>query len=179
MTSVSVLLSMGSNLDPETNLVRAVELLSSRTDLVDVSSVFRTEPVGAPNSPDFLNAAVKIRFVGSPQALKFDVLRPIEDELGRLRSDDRNAPRTIDIDISLFGRLVMYDQDCDLVIPAPEVMTQAHVVLPLADLAPDMIHPVCDETLIEIASRFANVDGVEKLTRPDLSAKVRGGEDSP
>ena len=178
MTSVPVLLSMGSNLDPEDNLERAVELLARRTDLIAVSSVFRTEPVGAPNSPDFLNAAAKIRFVGSPQALKFDVLRPIEDELGRIRSDDRNAPRTIDLDISLFGRLVMYDQDCDLVIPAPEVMTQAHVALPLADLAPDMIHPVCDEPLAEIAARFGSVSGIEKLTRPILSAKDRAGVDS-
>ena len=161
--AVSVLLSMGSNLEPERNLVLATRMLAERLELEAVSSVFRTRPVGAPDSPVFLNAAAKIRFVGSPQALKFDLLRPIETDLGRVRGDDRNAPRPIDIDISVFGRLVMFDQGLDLVLPAPEILTQAHVAIPLADLAPNSIHPETGQTLAEVARRFENIGGIERL----------------
>lgn len=172
MDPVSVLISMGSNIDAERNLSRAVRLLAARTDLRAVSRIFKTKPVDAPDSPDFFNAAAKIGFEGSPQALKFDLLRPIEAELGRVRSEDRNAPRTIDLDISLFGRLVMFDQDCDLMIPAPEILTQAHVALPLADLAPATIHPQQDRTLAEIAARFEPHEGVEPLDSPSLDIET-------
>ncbi len=160
---------MGSNLDPEENLVRATKLLAQRTELIAVSRAFKSRAVGAPESPDFLNAAAKIRFVGSPQALKFDVLRPIESDLGRVRSSDRNAPRTIDIDISIFGRLVMFDQGYDLVLPAPEVLTQAHVILPLADLAPATIHPETGRTLADIAAQFQGTGGIERVAVPVLT----------
>ena len=148
--------------------MRAIKLLAERTDLVGVSHVFRTTPVGAPSSPMFLNAAAKIRFVGSPQTLKFDLLRPIENELGRVRTPDLNAPRTIDIDISIFGRLVVADQEGNIVLPAPEILTLAHVVLPLADLAPGSIHPETGETLEVLAARFRGVDGVERMETPVL-----------
>ncbi len=164
-----VLLSLGSNLDPEKNLVHATKLLAERTDLVAISRAFKSKAVGAPESPDFLNAAAKIRFGGTPQVLKFDVLRRIESDLGRVRSTDRNAPRTIDIDISIFGRLVMFDHDCDLVLPAPEILTQAHVILPLADLAPGTIHPETGETLAEIATRFSDTEGIEPVAAPPLT----------
>lgn len=176
MNPVPVLISMGSNIDPERNLIRAVRLLAARTELRAVSRFFRTKPVEAPDSPDFLNAAAKIGFEGSPQALKFDLLRPIEAELGRVRGTDRNAPRTIDLDISLFGRLVMFDQDCDLLIPAPEILTQAHVALPLADLAPGTIHPQQDRTLAEIAARFEPYEGIERLDSPTLEIGTKMGE---
>jgi 2-amino-4-hydroxy-6-hydroxymethyldihydropteridine diphosphokinase len=167
--AVPVLLSLGSNLDPAEHLMRAIKLLAERTDLVGVSHVFRTTPIGAPSSPRFLNAAAKIRFVGSPQALKFDLLRPIENELGRVRIPDLNAPRTIDIDISIFGCLVVNDQERDIVLPAPEILTLAHVALPLADLAPGSIHPETGETLEELAARFRGTDGIERVATPVLS----------
>jgi 2-amino-4-hydroxy-6-hydroxymethyldihydropteridine diphosphokinase len=160
---------MGSNLDPERNLVRAAKLLAERTELVAVSRAFKSRAVGAPQSPDFLNAAAKIHFVGSPQTLKFDVLRPIESDLGRVRTADRNAPRTIDIDIAIFGRLVIFDQGYGLELPAPEILTQAHVILPLADLAPGAIHPQTGDTLAEIAAQFQDIEDIEWVTDPVLT----------
>ena len=104
--------------------------------------------------PAFLNAALEIRYNREAAELKHGILRPLEERLGRLRTDDRNAPRTLDMDISLFGQQVVHDLDAGLEIPDPEILTRAHVAIPLADLAPATLHPVSGLTLAEIAARF-------------------------
>ncbi len=82
----------------------AVKWLARRLHVVGVSRVFETRPVGAPDAPMFLNAAVEVDCPLSPRELKFELLRPLERSLGRVRTADRNAPRTVDVDISIFGR---------------------------------------------------------------------------
>jgi len=153
----TVLLSLGSNIEPDHHLLQAVWNLSQRVEVVAVSQVFETAPVGGVG-PLFLNTALEIRCVLDPQQLKFEVLRPVEKELGRERSADRNAPRSIDVDISLFGQQVVEDQEVGLQIPDPEILTRAHVAVPLADLAPNWVHPVTGRRLVEIAARFAGED---------------------
>lgn len=125
-----------------------------------VSPVYVAEPVGSPEAPMFLNAAARIRTTLSPQDLKFGVLRPLEGELGRRRSDNRYAPRTIDLDIAFFGSLVIDDPALGLVIPDPEIGTCAHLALPLADLEPLFRHPVSGETLSQLAAGFADSDSI-------------------
>lgn len=168
--TIPVLLSLGSNIESSGNLVLATRLLAERLEFVGASQVYRTDPVGVHDVATFLNAAVGVRFSGSPRALKFEVIRPIEHQLGRVRTADRNAPRPIDIDISLFGQLVMVDKESELVLPASDILLQAHVALPLADLAPQTIHPETGETLQEIGRRFQNSAGIEPLSEPCLSA---------
>ena len=97
------------------------------------------------------------------------MIRPIEDRLGRIRTADRYAPRPIDIDISLFGELVLVDKECDLVLPAPDILVHAHVALPLAELSPQAIHPETGDTLQKIGERFLNSGGIEALDQPCLS----------
>lgn len=151
-----MLLSLGSNIEPEKHLLAAVSLLSQRLEIVAASRVFETEPAGSSSGPQFLNAAVEILCDLGPSVLKHEVLRPVEEELGRIRSADRNAPRTIDLDISLYSLTVIHDPSADLEIPDPEILTRAHVAIPLADVSPRALHPVEGLTLERIAQRFEN-----------------------
>ena len=125
-----------------------------------MSPVYAAEPVGRPAAPLFLNAAARIETILSPQDLKFGVLRPLEEKLGRRRSADRYAPRTIDLDIAFFGSLVIDDPDHGLVIPDPDIGTCAHLTLPLADLEPLFLHPLSGETLSQLAANLADSDSI-------------------
>lgn len=113
----------------------------------------------------FLNAAARIETSLSPRDLKFGVLRPLEEKLGRRRSADRYAPRPIDLDIAIFGSLVVDEPDRGLVIPDPEIATCAHLALPLADLEPLFRHPVSGETLAQLAAAFADSDSIRLFDR--------------
>jgi 2-amino-4-hydroxy-6-hydroxymethyldihydropteridine diphosphokinase len=155
-----VLIALGSNIEPVRNLPRAISLLNRDCPVEAVSPVYAAEPVGRPEAPMFLNAAARIETILSPQDLKFGVLRPLEEKLGRRRSADRYAPRTIDVDIAFFGSLVIDDPDRGLVIPDPDIGTCAHLALPLADLEPLFRHPLSGETLSQLAADFADSDSI-------------------
>ena len=161
-----VYLSLGSNIEPEKNLARAVSLLRLKCNVIAVSSVYRTAPQGFSEQPDFLNMAVQITTPLSPESLKTQVLDWIERELGRRRDPlNKNAPRTIDLDISLWGDEVFEYGSKPWRVPDPDIARFAHVAIPLAELAPDFVHPVEGATLAEIAERF-DQSGIERLERP-------------
>lgn len=146
-------LSLGSSLDKERNLPAGVRLLARYGRVLAVSAAYETEPVGNPGDPTFFNAALILETPLAPQALKETVLRAVEDELGRRRTADPNAPRTFDADISLFN-----DQVIEVGrrrIPDPEILLFAHIAVPLAEIAPGYRHPVTGETLAEIARRLS------------------------
>lgn len=146
-------LALGSNIEPEVNLPRAVSLLSERCRVLAVSQVYESAPIGYADQDNFLNAAVLVETPLSAADLKADVLRAIESQLGRVRTANKNAPRTIDLDIALFNRDVL--EVGGRHIPDPEILEFGHVALPLADLDPDYRHPETGQTLAEIAVRFA------------------------
>lgn len=167
MTSheTTVYVSLGSNIEPEKNLVQAVRLLRSKCKVIAVSSVYRTAPQGFSQQPDFLNMAVKITTSVSPDTFKTDVLDWIERELGRQRDPfNRNAPRTIDLDISLWDDGVIEYGAKPWRAPDPDIVRFAHLAIPLAELAPDFVHPTEGATLAEIAARFDAPD----IRRVDL-----------
>jgi 2-amino-4-hydroxy-6-hydroxymethyldihydropteridine diphosphokinase len=160
-------LSLGSNLDKEHNLPAAVRLLATHGRVLAVSAVYETAPVGNPDDPAFFNAAVALETGLPPAELKQQVLAGIEQQLGRQRSADPNAPRSIDVDISLYDDAIL-----DLGkrrIPDPEIVRYPHIVVPLADLAPDYRHPEMDETLAQIAARVTATAGQPLLRRDDIS----------
>ena len=159
-------LSLGSNLDRERNLPAAVGLLAAHGRLLAVSAVYETAPVGNPDDPAFFNAAVALETDLPPAELK-QALAAVEQQLGRQRSADPNAPRTIDVDISLYDDAVV-----DLGkrrIPDPEILLYPHIAVPLADVAPAYRHPETGETLAEIAARVAAAAGQPLLRRDDIS----------
>lgn len=147
-----VFLSLGSNIEAELNLPAAVREIARYGRIVGISSVWETTPVGPDGQPDFLNAILWLETRLSAKELKEDVIAVIETHLGRVRSSDRFAPRPMDIDIMLFN------SDCLQLghrrIPDPEILERPFVAIPLAELAPDYLHPETGETLATIAARF-------------------------
>lgn len=145
-------LSLGSNIAPADNLTAAMRLLADLTDLIAVSSVWETAPFGAIDQPTYLNAAAIVQTERTPIQLKTEVLEFIEQTLGRDRQVDKFASRTIDIDIMLFN-----DQIFEMGhrhIPDAELVERAFVALPMAEIAPDYIHPETGQTLMAIAQTF-------------------------
>ena len=133
-------LSLGSNIgNREDNLRRAIKLIAKdeSTRVSEVSSLYSTAPVGYEDQPDFLNAVAVVETVLSPRKL-LSLCAKIEDILGRKRTI-RWGPRVIDIDILLYDNINM--QDNDLIIPHPRMMERAFVLVPLADIAPDLVLP--------------------------------------
>lgn len=163
----TVLIAVGSNIEPELNLPRAVRRLAERFPGLAASRVYATAAVGAPGAPPFLNAAVAIATELPLAELKHRVLRPIEAELGRVRGRDRNAPRPIDLDVAFCPGLVLRDPAAGLDLPDPDLVTCAHLALPLADLAPDEVHPLDGRTLAQIAARFRGAPGVRVVDGPE------------
>ena len=149
-----VLVSIGSNIEPARNLPRALALLRDGTRVLEVSRVYATAAIGAAGAPGFLNAAVLLETDLAPEELRERVLRPIESRLGRVRTNDRNAPRPIDLDIALFADLAVSDAERGLEIPNLDILRHAHVACPIAELAPDWRHPLDGRSLAEIATEL-------------------------
>jgi 2-amino-4-hydroxy-6-hydroxymethyldihydropteridine diphosphokinase len=125
-----VCLLLGSNIEPERNLPRAIELLRLQVTMVRSSSVWQTPSIGSPG-PDYLNLAMLISTRMEADALKEMVLRPLEARLGRVRTADKYAPRPIDLDIIAFdGQLL----DADL-------FHYAHRAVPVSELLPKLRSP--------------------------------------
>ncbi|MCJ7715040.1 MAG: 2-amino-4-hydroxy-6-hydroxymethyldihydropteridine diphosphokinase [Anaerolineales bacterium] len=152
-----VLIGIGSNLNPEDNIQKALELLSSLVSIIQVASIWQTPAVGS-DGPDYLNSAVLIKSNLNRDQLKSRVLTKIERELGRIRSTNKNADRTIDLDI-----LMQNDSCLD-----EDLWSQAHVAVPAAEIYPDCINPQSGETLLQ-ASRRLNSDRLF-IKRIDLSS---------
>jgi len=146
------LLSLGSNVEAEKNLPAAVRELGGYGRVLRVSTVWESPAQGDPAQPDYLNAALWLETSLSARELKETAIAAIETGLGRVRGAGRNAPRTIDIDIMLFDREKMRIGRRN--IPDAEVLERPFVAIPLAEIAPDYIHPETGETLAEIAARF-------------------------
>lgn len=166
-------LTLGSNVEPGTYLPLAVRELDALLGVEAVSHAYEAVPVGAPGTPVFLNAAVRIRTALAPGRLKREVIRPLEARLGRVRTGDPNAPRTIDIDIALVEDLVIVDPEAGLTLPDPEIPSRAHLALPLAELAPDLRPPGFGGSLRELAEHHRGADGVRRLEEPDLRRAAR------
>lgn len=136
-------LSLGSNIQPEINLIKAVELLRKHGDVKEVSNVWESKSVGF-DGPNFLNACLLFLSGLQPVDLKERIIRPIEEKLGRVRFADKNAPRTIDIDIVLFDEKPLNTDFWDY----------AYVSVPLAELIPDFIHPNRHENLFRVSEKL-------------------------
>jgi 2-amino-4-hydroxy-6-hydroxymethyldihydropteridine diphosphokinase len=149
------ILLLGSNISPEKNIRAALALLQDCCGVQDVSTTWQTPAVGSPG-PDFLNVAVQVNVEQDADSYKWHVLRPIEENLGRMRSADKNAPRTIDIDIIVWDGTV---QDANL-------WSRAFVAIPVSELAPHLIEPVSGKSLRMIARDLR--DSSTARPRPDI-----------
>lgn len=154
-----VYLGLGSNMgDRQKNLDTTLELLAQRMKLGKISSIYDTEPVGVPPQPRFLNLVCQAFTRLEPKAL-LTLAKGIEVRLGR--SGNSSSPRPIDIDILLYGNTVI--NTSELVIPHPRMAERAFVLIPLAEIAPDLVHPVLKKTVKELLKNITEKQGVLKL----------------
>jgi len=151
---------MGNRQD---NLDKALGFLSQRLRVEKVSSVYDTEPVGNINQPRFLNLVCQVYTTLAPTEL-LTLAKGIESKLGRALSKS-NAPRPIDIDILFYGDQVI--ETSELVIPHPRLAERAFVLVPLAEIAPDLRHPVIGKTIKELLRGLTEAQGVLKFNCED------------
>jgi len=149
-----VCLLLGSNIQPEKNLALGVDLLRSQVKIVRASSVWETPAVGSAGL-DFLNLALLVTTSQDAGMFKEKVIHPLEAQLGRVRSADKNAPRTIDIDIILVDNQLL----------DPNLYRFAHRAVPVAEILPDL-RSEQGELLKDIASRLTKTTQIR--LRPDL-----------
>lgn len=155
---ITAYLGLGSNLgDRQANLDRALEVLSQRLRLGQVSSTYNSEPVGNVDQPRFLNLVCQINTLLTPTGL-LALAKGIEARLGR--TSPSGAPRPIDIDILFYGDQVV--KTPELVIPHPRLTERAFVLVPLVEIAPDLVHPVNGKTAKELLKAMKEVQGVFK-----------------
>ena len=136
-------LSLGSNIEAEKNLPQAVQLLREVGQVVSVSRVWESESIGF-DGPNFLNGCVLFLTPLQPIELKEKIIRPIEAKLGRIRGTEKNAPRTIDIDIEMYAEQPLNTEFWDY----------PFVAIPLAELIPDFQHPLRRENLSYVAAQL-------------------------
>ena len=150
-------LSLGSNIDPEVNIPAAVDCLKDNLEVIKISSCWESIAVGS-SGPRYLNAAIAVKTHLTQDGLKQELIAYIEDQMGRERTRDKYADRTIDIDV-----LVYDDQIID-----PDIWDYAHVALPLSELYPNLRSH--DGAVLKkiVQSCLANTD-IKK--RPDIVLK--------
>lgn len=159
MKLATAYLGLGSNLgDRKQNLAQAIELLSQKVTIDRISSTYETEPVGYEEQPLFLNAVCRVSTNLSPQQLLI-LAKEIESKLGRV-SSFRNASRPIDIDILLYDYEVI--KTPDLVVPHPRLTERAFVLIPLVEIAPDLVYPESGKSIGELVNSLKESAGVRK-----------------
>jgi 2-amino-4-hydroxy-6-hydroxymethyldihydropteridine diphosphokinase len=157
-------LCLGSNLgEREENLDQALTLLSLKVNLDKVSSIYETEPVPIQNrdkeQPLFLNLVCRITTNLPPEEL-LHFAKEIETRIGRVPSEQINSPRPIDIDILFYNNEITETQN--LTIPHPRLKDRAFVLIPLAEIAPALVHPKLDKNIAQLANDVKGQKGVRK-----------------
>ncbi len=145
----------GSNIDPAQNSHAVVRELSHLVKISKISSIWETEAIGSIGE-NFLNFALLVQTELDLESLKTKILRPLEEKLGRVRSADKNAPRTMDLDVVLFNGVVIDEK----------MWEQYFIALPVSELFPDLIHDKTQKTLAEISGELAA--GEVAICRNDL-----------
>lgn len=165
MMKPDVFLSLGSNHHPEQNLRHGVLLLQEQCEVLEVlrvSSLYRTPPAKGARLP-YYNAALLLHTDLAPLDLKINVLREIEREVGRVHDpQSKEQLVALDLDIVLWGDFVMDYGDKPWQVPDPDLLLYAYVTVPLAEIAPDALHPETGQSLAEIAAGL-NQSGIERL----------------
>ena len=158
-------LLIGSNINKLYNIQAAYHYLKQYSLLLNTSSIYETLARGINNEhldqETYYNFACLLETTLSADEIKTTICRPIEQRLLRIRKQDRFIARTIDIDIVLFNQDIITTQTLQL--PAPDILKYAHICIPLAEIAPDYIHPLEQKSLLTIAQDFLPCKEVKKL----------------
>ncbi|MBD2512407.1 2-amino-4-hydroxy-6-hydroxymethyldihydropteridine diphosphokinase [Nostoc muscorum FACHB-395] len=150
--SALALIAFGSNYEAKSNLVKGLKALNQQVRILAVSPVYENPAIGEMTTPPYLNGVCLIETHWPALELHEQVLRSIENSLGRIRGESGKAQCSIDLDLVLYGKEVVSVPNLQL--PAPDILRYAHVAVPLGFLVPDWIHPVTKETMAQIGNRF-------------------------
>ncbi len=153
-------IGIGSNIEPAKNVRAAIHSLARRTRFVGVSTVYCTDALDRPEQPPYFNCVAEIETDLSPMQVKHAMLRPIEDELWRIRTQDKYAPRTIDLDLIVYGELAM--DEGDIRLPDPDIFERPFLAIPLSELAPDLVLAGYGLRIGDIAAKLSH-DGMRPL----------------
>jgi len=160
--SDTIYLSLGSNLgDKESNIASCIAMLGAYVENTNIrtSSFYISEPLYNTNQPSFINIIVELKTTFTPFQF-LDKIHAIEKMLGRKIDREKNAPRTIDIDIVLFGDAFM--ETAELTIPHSHALLRKFVLVPLAELVPDKIFPGTKHKMIDLLEKCPDTSTVDK-----------------
>jgi len=151
---IKVFIGMGSNIEPFNNIKNACILINEKIKILKISTFYRTEPIGGVIQPDFINGTVEAETDLTPEVLK-NILLEIEKKLGRKRVPDKYSARTIDLDILLFGDIVI--KNGFLEIPDPDIYRRYFLAYTLNELEPELILPDFGRSISSVCAEFKNV----------------------
>ena len=168
MPHITAYIGIGSNLGiPGKNCTKAIEIISSAKDIkiISKSSFYQTEPIGGVQQGWFVNSAIEIETDLSPENL-LSVLLNLELAMGRIRKE-KWGPRLIDLDLLLYGNLVLKNKG--LTLPHPEIKNRKFVLIPMCEIAENLIHPTLKKTIKTLLQESSNVTVVKKTKKPNLN----------
>ncbi len=160
-------ISIGSNIDPAANVRAAVLGLGRWARLTGVSTVYRTPALERPAQPPYYNCVAMVQTDATPVDVRH-TLRRMEEELGRQRTADKYAARTIDLDLILYDELVL-DRGA-LRLPDPDILARPFLAFPLWELAPDLVLPGVSLPIAQVAAGLSQA-GMEPLK--EYTAQLR------
>jgi 2-amino-4-hydroxy-6-hydroxymethyldihydropteridine diphosphokinase len=152
-SAASILIGLGSNIQPKKNIPAALDLLQEHSNVVKISSCWKSPAVGS-DGPDYINAAVLIHTTLEIHDLKTNVLTVIEQKLNRVRTSDKYADRTIDLDVLVINSKVI----------DPELWSQPHITVPAAEVIPNLINQISKKTLSQTATEMLRKADITKIS---------------
>ena len=163
--AVKAFIGVGSNISPESNIQKAFDLLGKHVAITGVSTFYRTRPLLNRKQNSYLNGVWRIQTNVSYKELKLSILRSIESELHRTGTHDKYASRTIDLDVLLYGDLVIRETNCTL--PDPDIYTRPFIAYPLFELDPYLIVPDTNTSIAQVIDTLS-----EESLIPDMKFTV-------